>query len=181
MRRERTFEGVATAQERWPDVARRPAIAPARCAAIALFLLGAAACSAPPTTPAVPSSSTSAPISSAPSKTDVRSRLQGTWHLTTFQSLGTIPDEAAPILGRLQGAVQLRFEGDVVTTSIPGTSDEEQCSFEIADENGPSFTLITGLGMFRRAQARFVSDDVWEATENGPMWPGTTRFARVKR
>lgn len=91
-----------------------------------------------------------------------------------------MPDEAAPILGRLQGAVLLQFEGDQVTTRIPGTSEEERCPFEIADESGASFTLITGLGMFRRAQARFVSDDVWEATEKGPLWPGTTRFARVK-
>jgi hypothetical protein len=162
MRRARRCSGVATPRD------------------AGLLLLLCAACSSPaPTPPATP---TATPAQAAPpaKKTDVRSRLQGTWELTAFESLAPIPDEAAPILSRLHGTVRLRFEGDQVKTFISGTADEETCSFEIADENGDSFTLITGLGMFRRARARFVSDDTWEATENGPTWPGTTRFARVK-
>lgn len=168
--RVRGFVGVATARSRWPDV----------IGGVSLFaLVHGTGCSSPPPAAPVAPSATPAPTGAPAAKDDVRSRLQGTWQLTGFQSMA-VPDEAAPILGRLHGAVQLRFEGDQVTTLIPGTSDEEKCPFEIADESGGSFTLITGLGMFRRAQARFVSDDVWEATENGPLWPGTTRFARVK-
>lgn len=169
--RVRGFVGVATAPRRWLDFVGGASL---------FALVHCAGCSSPP--PAAPIAPTATPASSgaAAAKNDVRSRLQGTWKLTGFES-AAVPDEAAPILGRLHGAVQLRFEGDQVTTLVAGTSEEEQCPFEIADESGASFTLITGLGMFRRAQARFVSDDVWEATENGPMWPGTTRFERVKR
>lgn len=147
-------------------------------AAIALFG-HAAGCSSPvPTTPTVPTASADA-VAPAPKK-DVRTRLQGTWELVTFISFGRIPDEAVPILAALHGSVRMRFEGDKVTTFIPGHPDEESCSFEIADENGDSFTLVTSVGMFHRAQARFESEEFWEATERGPTWPGTTRFQRVK-
>jgi hypothetical protein len=162
MRRARAFEGVATPLG----------------VSLLIFLCAAACSSPPPNAPAT--SSGPAPTVAAIQKTDARSRLQGTWELTSFVSPGHIPDEATPVLSRLQGAVRLRFEGDQVKTFIPGTSDEETCGFEIADESGDSFVLITGLGMFRRANARFVSNDSWEATENGPTWPGTTRFSRVK-
>ena len=168
--RVRGFVGVATARWRWPDV----------MVGVSLFgLVAGAGCSSPPPTAPVAPSATPAPTGATPAKNDVRSRLQGTWQLTGFQSMA-VPDEAAPILGRLHGVVQLRFEGDQVTTLLRGTAEEEKCPFEIADESGGSFTLVTGLGMFRRAQARFLGDDVWEATENGPTWPGTTRFERVR-
>lgn len=146
----------------------------------ALTLSGhAAGCASPaPTSPTVPTASAGA---GAPApKKDVRSRLQGTWELVTFTSFGPIPDEAVPILALLHGSVRMRFEGDKVTTFIPHNPDEESCVFEIADERGDSFTLVTSAGMFHRAQARFESEELWEATEHGPTWPGTTRFQRVK-
>jgi len=138
-------------------------------------------CSSPPV--AVPPTSSAAPAQSTtpPAKTDARSRLQGTWELVTFLSAAPTPDDAAPVFTLLHGAVRLRFDGDSVTTFIPGKAEEESCSFEIIDEAGDAFTLITGVGMFRRAQAHFVSNDLWEATERRPTWPGTTRFQRVKK
>jgi hypothetical protein len=139
-----------------------------------------AGCSSPaPVPPTLPAASTDA---AAPaSKNDIRSRLQGTWELVTFISFGPIPDEAMPILALLHGAVRLRFEGENVTTFIPGNPDEESCVFEVADENGDAFTLVTSQGMFHRAQARFLADGSWEATERGPTWPGTTGFRRVAK
>lgn len=122
-----------------------------------------------------------ASVAPSPASHDARSRLQGTWELVTFESLTPIPEEAVPVLAALHGAVRMRFDGSTVTTFLPGKVGEESCSYEISDEAGDSFTLVTGLGMFRRAQARFVSDDLWEATEKGPTWPGTTRFQRVKK
>ncbi|MFO0587997.1 MAG: hypothetical protein U0441_10680 [Polyangiaceae bacterium] len=118
--------------------------------------------------------------SPAPSRNDVRSRLQGTWELVTFISRGPIPEEAIPVLATLHGAVRLRFEQGRLITFIPGNPDQEECAFEIASENEGSFALVTSAGMFRRAAARFVSDEEWEATEDGPTWPGTTRFRRVR-
>lgn len=145
---------------------------------LAAMLLACAGCSSPPVEPhPAPTPTFTAP---AP-MTDARSRLQGTWELVTFISLGPIPDEAVPVLASLHGAVRLRFEGDRLTTFIPGTPDEEACSYEIASEEGDAFTLVTTAGMFRRAQSHFVAGDLWEATENGPTWPGTTRFRRVTR
>lgn len=171
MRWARIIEGAATT--------RCPVVAPARGPTI-LLLLGVAACSSSPPPP-VPPAPSRAPITTPTpeKKTDVRSRLQGTWELTTFVSRDPLPDDTAPAIDRLRGAVRLRFEEDRITTFIPGASDEETCLFEIEGEIGASFTLITSLGMFRRARARFISDDAWEATENGPLWPGTTTFTRV--
>ncbi len=142
------------------------------------MLLACAGCSSPPIEPHTSPTST---ITTAAPKSDARSRLQGTWELVTFISLGPIPDEAVPVLASLHGAVRLRFEGDRVTTFIPGNPDEEACAYELASEDGDAFTLVTTAGMFRRAQSRFVSSDLWEATENGPTWPGTTRFQRVSQ
>jgi hypothetical protein len=142
------------------------------------MLLACAGCSSPPVEPHTsPSPTLTAP---AP-KADARSRLQGTWELVTFISLGPIPDEAVPILASLHGAVRLRFDGDRVITFIPGTPDQEACGYEIVSEEGDAFTLVTTAGMFRRAQSHFVAHDLWEATENGPTWPGTTRFQRVTK
>jgi hypothetical protein len=146
-----------------------------------MLVAGIIGCSSSPApTPQAPAASSASPSPPPAAKTDARSRLQGTWELTTFISAGLIPDEAVPALALLHGAVRVRFAGDNVTTFIPGNPDEESCVFEISDENGDAFTLVTGLGMFRRAEGHFVSNDFWEATERGSMWPGTTRFQRVK-
>lgn len=170
MRRERTLHGVVPF---WTASA-------ARQFGVSLLLgLLVVACSAQgPAAPivAAPSVSSSASVT----KTGAAAKLQGTWELTKFESLSSVPDEATPILGRLHGVVRLRISGDQITTFVVGDANEETCSFEILEESGQNFTLVTGLGMFRRAQARFLSDDSWEATENGPTWPGTTRFTRVK-
>lgn len=146
-------------------------------AALVAFAFG---CSSPPPeahNAPLPSATASASVHAA----DARSRLQGTWELTTFISLTPIPDEATPILAALHGAVRLRFEADNLTTFLPGTPEQEICPFRIEGESGDAFTLVTSAGMFRRAQARFLSPDLWEATENGPTWPGTTRFQRVTK
>lgn len=153
----------------------------AACVIGPMLVAGIVGCSSSPApVPQAPAgnSSTQSPAPSA--KNDAHSRLQGTWELVTFISAGPVPDEAVPALALLHGAVRVRFAGDSVTTFIPGNPDEESCVFEISDENGDTFTLVTGVGMFRRAEGRFVSSDLWEATERGPMWPGTTRFQRVK-
>lgn len=143
---------------------------------LAAALLGCGGDAPPPTK--TPASATSTPT--APSRSDARSRLQGTWELVTFISRGPIPEEAIPVLATLHGAVRLRFEQDRLTTFIPGNPDQEECAFEIVAERDGSFVLVTSTGMFRRAAARFVSDDEWEATEDGPTWPGTTGFRRVR-
>ncbi len=158
-------------------------MAPTRCLGASLFcgLASLLACSGQTSPPPVGSPS-SAPLvgSQALTRVGASSQLQGVWELTRFESLGPIPEEATPILGRLHGVVRLRIEGDQITTFVVGDSNEEKCLFEIVDENGPDFTLVTNLGMFRRAHAHFLSADSWEATENGPTWPGTTQFTRVK-
>lgn len=136
-------------------------------------------CSSPPPPPADAPTST-AHASPPPPRNDARSRLQGTWELVTFISRGPIPEEAIPVLATLHGAVRLRFDGARLTTFIIDHPEKEECAFEIASERGDSFTLVTSAGMFRRAEARFVSEEMWEATEDGPTWPGTTRFQRVK-
>ena len=151
----------------------------ARRAITALLLSGVSACSsAPPDAHNAPLPS--ATISAGPNAS-TRARLQGTWELVAFDSLTPIPDDASPILSKLHGAVRLRFEADSVTTFLPGKTEQETCGYQIEAESGDTFTLVTSAGMFRKAQARFLSADLWEATENGPLWPGTTRFARVKR
>ncbi len=97
----------------------------------------------------------------------------------TFDSLNPMPADAAPILSKLHGAVRLKFDADTVTTFLPDKTEQETCGYQIESESGDAFTLVTSAGMFRKAQARFLSADLWEATENGPTWPGTTRFQRV--
>lgn len=144
---------------------------------IALSLLfGAGACSS------TPNQAHDAPLPSvAPAGPGaaVRARLQGTWELVAFSSSTPIPEDATPILTKLRGAVRLRFEADRLTTFVPGKPDEETCDYAIEGEDGDSFTLVTTAGMFRRAKAHFLSTDLWEATENGPTWPGTTQFRRA--
>lgn len=147
--------------------------------ALAFVLFAVIGCSGSPTPPADGPASTAPTPSSSPPRNGARARLQGTWELVTFISRGPIPEEAIPILATLHGAVRLRFEGARLTTFVLGHPEKEECAFELASENGDSFVLITPTGMFRRAEARFVSADVWEASEDGPTWPGTTRFQRV--
>jgi hypothetical protein len=107
-----------------------------------------------------------------------RKRLQGNWEIVRYESK-QIPNEAMPLMAELFESLQLRFEGSSAIVRR-GKGPEERTSFEVADEEGNAFRLLDGGGMFDGARCRFLSDDEWEATDEGATWPGTTRLRRAR-
>jgi hypothetical protein len=60
-----------------------------------------------------------------------------------------------------------------------GKSTEETTDFDIADEQGDSFQLVDGGGIFDGARCKFVGDDKWEVIDKGTSWPGTSIIKRA--